>query len=64
MFVVKEFVKYGRVDFHGMNEEMNDVPSFHETDRLTSDVEYAERMERFRAELVASSGQVLVFVPN
>lgn len=31
---------------------MNDVPSLHEIDRLTSDVEYAERMERFRAELV------------
>lgn len=41
---------------------MNDVPSLHEIDRLTSDVEYAKRMERFRAELVIH--QVLVFVPN
>lgn len=59
MFVVKELVRYERVGFHEMNEEMNDVPSFHETDRLASDVEYAERMERFRAELVVSSGTCL-----
>lgn len=38
---------------------MNDVPSLHEIVRLTSDVEYAERMERFRAELVISSGTCL-----
>lgn len=38
---------------------MNDVPSLHEIDRLASDVEYAERMERFRAELVISSGTCL-----
>lgn len=38
---------------------MNDVPSLHEIDRLASDVEYAERMERFPAELVISSGTCL-----
>lgn len=35
---------------------MNDVPSFHETDGLASNAEFAERMKRFRAELVISSG--------
>lgn len=38
---------------------MNDVRSLHEIDRLASDVEYAERMKRFRAELVVSSGTCL-----
>lgn len=38
---------------------MNDVPSLHEIDRLTSDVEVAQRMERFRAELVTPSGTCL-----
>lgn len=46
---------------------MNDVPSLHEIDRLASDVKYAERMERFRAELVVSSGTCLcaelIFLP-
>lgn len=45
----------------------DDIPSFHEIDRLTSDVEYAERMERFRAGLVTSSGTCLcaelIFLP-
>lgn len=47
MFVVKELVRYERVGFHEMNEEMNDVPSFHETDRLASHVEFAQRIEAF-----------------
>lgn len=38
---------------------MNDIPSFHETDGLASNVEFAERMKRFRAELVISSGTCL-----
>lgn len=47
-----------------MNDE---IPSFHEIDRLASDVEYAERMKRFHAELVISSGTCLcaelIFLP-
>lgn len=50
-------VRMGRL---ASTEQINDdVPSFHEIDRLASDVEYAERMERFRAELVTSSGTCL-----
>lgn len=49
-------------------EQINDdILSFHEIDRLASDAEYAERMERFRAELVTSSGTCLcaelIFLP-
>lgn len=47
MFVVNELVRYERVGFHEMNEEMNDVPSFHETDRLASHVEFTQRIEAF-----------------
>lgn len=45
----------------------DDVPSLHEIDGLASDVEFAQRMERFRAELVTSSGTCLcaelIFLP-
>lgn len=49
-------------------EQINDdILSFHEIDRLASDVEYAERMKRFRAELVVSSCTCLcaelIFLP-